>query len=170
MISYLDWLTENVCDQIQSISYQKLFSYLYDRPFYWFIERDGNRAADGFALRKTYEQETGAVCEMRGSCSVLEVLIGLARRCEEQLMYDPDEGDRTDEWFWIMMENMGLDEENDNAFSYDYVEEIVERFLDRTYCKDGYGGPFYVQGSTIDMRKTELWYQLNYFLQVNFPI
>lgn len=169
-MTYLDWLVDFVCDESQALSYQKLFSYLYDRPFYWFIEMDGNRAADGFSLREMYEEEMGDICEKVGGCSVLEVLIGMAYRCEEELMYDPDVGNRTHEWFWMMLENMGLDEMSDNHFWYDHVENIVDDFLDRKYGRDGYGGPFYIPRSTIDMRKTELWYQLNYYLSVNFPI
>ena len=169
-MSYLDWLTEIVCDKIQMLSYQKLFSYLYDRPFYWSVDHDKNRAADGYSLRRTYEVETGHICEKDDAASVLEVFIGLAMRCESELMYEPDEGNRTEEWFWIMLENLELDEMYDNRFDYDLVEEIVDSFLDRTYERDGFGGPFYVPGAKINMRKTELWYQLNYYLQENFPI
>ena len=169
-MTYFEWLSEMVCDSIQLITYQKLFSYLYDRPFYWSVNYDGNRAADGFALRAMYECKTGNPCEKTGACSVLEVLIGLSMACESDLMYDPEEGDRTPEWFWMMIENMGLDYMDDNMFNYDIVEEIVDSFLDRTYGTDGYGGPFYIPGIKVNMRDTELWYQLNYYLQENFPI
>ena len=34
------------------------------------------------------------------TCSVLEMMIALAIRCEEHIMDDPDVGNRTGQWFW----------------------------------------------------------------------
>lgn len=161
---YFDWLVECVCDDVQRVHFQRLFSYLYNREFTWFVKNDVNRLEDGLELRRLFERETGGGCEKRGPCSVLEVLVALAIRCENDIMYDPEEGDRTHLWFWVMMENLGLDKMSDNEFSYELTEEIVDIFLDRRYSSDGHDGPFYVPGCRIDMTKTELWYQLNYYL------
>lgn len=169
-MTYLDWLADCVCDDIQRASYQKLFSLMFDRPYYWFIDNDINRASDGENLRNIFANEAGVDSCKDGPCSVLEMFVALAIRCENELMYDPDTEDKTGEWFWIMMENLGLDQMTDDNFSYDFVDDALDSFMDRTYCKDGNGGPFYIPGCRVDLRKTELWYQLNYYLQVNFPI
>ena len=110
----------------------------------------------------------GTLCEKQGPCSVLEMLIALAIGCENYIMYDPDEGDRTDIWFWGMIENLGLDALDDWAFNYEEFNAIIRRFLDRKYDKDGYGGPFFIENFERDMRKLELWYQLNYYLKSRF--
>lgn len=165
-MSYFDWLCElAIPDRSQRDSYQKLMWALYSEDFYWSVCNDGNRAEDGERLRMIFEDETGHVCERDGPCSVLEMLISLAVGCENHIMYDPDEGDRTSVWFWDMIENLGLDRLDDWSFDLDEFDEIIHIFLDRKYDKDGYGGPFFIEGFGRDMRKIELWYQLNYYLK-----
>ena len=168
-MNYLDWLSEiAIPDGHQRDCYQKLMSALYSEDFYWSVSNDENRAEDGEQLRKYYEDEMGILCEKQGPCSVLEMLIALAIGCENYIMYDPDEGDRTDIWFWGMIENLGLDALDDWAFNYEEFNAIIRRFLDRKYDKDGYGGPFFIENFERDMRKLELWYQLNYYLKSRF--
>lgn len=170
-MTYLEWLIDLVSeDDYHRYSYQKLFSLMLDKEFDWFIKNDGNRAIDGEELRDLYFKETGLDSCKDGPCSVMEMFVALAIRCEMDIMYDPSEGDRTSMWFWIMMENLELDDLDDNTFSYEIAEDILDTFLSRRYCKDGYRGPFYVSNSKVDLRKVELWYQLNYYLQENFPI
>lgn len=170
-MKYLDWLLDHVCeDDYHRYSYQKLFSLMFDKPFEWFVKNDGNRAIDGEELRDQYFYETGLDSCKDGPCSILEMFVALAIRCENDIMYDPDLGDRTYIWFWTMMENLELDDLDDNSFSYEIAEDILDMFLSRQYCKDGYRGPFYINHCRVDLRKVELWYQLNYYLQENFPI
>lgn len=164
-MNYLKWLSDIIFpDSDEARSYQKLLSFLYYEPFTWTLEKDGNRAEDGLQLRELYSDESGLRCDKRGPCSVLEALIGLARACEEDIMHDPDYGDRTYIWFWEMMYNLGLNDYDDYAFDIDAVEYIIRIFLDRKYEKDGYGGPFYISGFDGDMRRIELWYQLNFYV------
>ena len=143
---------------------------MFERPFEWFVKNDCNRASDGEELRDRYFHEIGLDSAKDGPCSILEMFVALAIRCEVDIMYDPDAGDRTPMWFWIMMENMELDDLDDNSFSYEIANDILDMFLSRTYCRDGYRGPFYISNCRRDLRKVELWYQLNYYLQENFPI
>ena len=101
---------------------------MFDRSFRWFIKNDVNRASDGVYLRQLYFDEMGVDSGKDGPCSILEMFVALAIRCENELMYDPDEGDRTSEWFWIMMDNMGLSSLSDNNFSYEETDEILDDF------------------------------------------
>lgn len=168
-MGYLDWLVSIISsDDYNEYSYQKLLTELYDTEFVWTVKNDDNRALDGLGFRDAYEDETGETCEKDGECSVLEMLVALAYRCENEIMWDPDEGNRTGVWFWEMITNLGLDRLDDWHFDGDVFIEIMRRFLNREYCKDGYGGPFYIEGFALDMRKIELWYQLNYYLQSKF--
>ena len=79
---------------------------LYTTEFYWFddIIMDRNRAMDGLKLRHEDKNAGYSV-----NCSVLEMLIGMAIRCERDIMHVNGAGDRTIEWFWIMIGNLGLD-------------------------------------------------------------
>jgi hypothetical protein len=96
-------------------------------------------------------------------CSVLEMMIALAKRWEDNVMYDPDYGDRTAEWFWIMMRNLGFTWLDDMRFDPVEANYITDRLLDREYDKDGQGGLFRIKNPNIDMRNTEIWYQMNFF-------
>ena len=170
-MTYLAWLAGIVAPDNSDIEYgyyQKVLEYLYIRSFNSKVDLDRNRASDGIDLRELYEYETGFDCDKSGPCSILEVLIGLAKTCEEDIMHDPDYGDRTYLWFWDIMQNLGLTEYDDYMYDLDEVSEIVDQFINRTYGRDGLGGPFYVPGFRGDMRKIDLWYQLNYFIKSRY--
>lgn len=168
-MTYLDWLSElGIPDEQQRISYQKLMLALYSEDFYWTVSNDGNRAEDGEQLRIIFEDETGLYCEKEGPCSVLEMMLALAISCENNIMYDPDEGDRTGIWFWEMIVNLGLEELDDWSFDLNRFDRIMQNFLGRRYSKDGYGGPFFIENFGKDMRKIELWYQLNFYLKAKY--
>lgn len=79
-------------------------------------------------------------------------------------MDDPAYGNRTSQWFWGMIVSLGLGGMTDAIFDRDYVEECLTRFLNREYERNGKGGLFTVKGTRRDMRKMEIWYQLNAYL------
>lgn len=138
--------------------------------FRWSVRGDKNRASDGLDLRADYYDVSGDYADKDGPCSILEMMIALAKRCENELMYDPEKGDRTELWFWIMIDNLGLENMDDYAYDEEYCDFVLNRFLDREYESDGYNGPFFIHGFDKDMRKLELWYQLNFYLENNFPV
>lgn len=144
--------------------YHELMYYLYSREFYWSedIPMDRNRALDGIALREKYGYPGDVMDE---PCSVLEMLIALACRIENQLMHNFDEGDRTAQWFWIMATNLGLNRLDDDNFDLDTADFFVDRFLNREYNYNGEGGGlFVVENPRQDMRDVEIWYQVNWYL------
>lgn len=166
---YFDWLISKITpDGYSRKCYQKLLSTLYETPFVSIIEHDENRLEEGLSLRKLYFTETGDKEDLRKPCSVLEVLIALAIRWDDDFLYDPDEGDRVDIWFWEMIENLGLTSQDDYSFNEDKVRKIIDVFLRREYRKNGEGGAFPVDSFSGDMRKVELWSQLNSYILENF--
>ena len=168
-MNYFDWLVFLVCqDDREMTSYQKLFKALFETEFVPIIEHDENRADDGLNLRRTFEDEVGGECDIFGPCSVLEMLVALALRCENDIMYDPDEGDRTGVWFWEMIDNLNLSRMDNCRFDKNEFNRIMKRLNTRTYDADGFGGPFYIAGFRGDMREIELWYQLSYYLSDRF--
>ena len=87
------------------------------------------------------------------------MIIALAVRFEEQILSDPEYGDRVSLWFWKMIENLGLRSMDDSHFNEEVVAEIVDHFLHREYAKDGLGGLFYIPGCARDLTHVETWYQ-----------
>ncbi len=79
-------------------SYRRLLSCLYDVEFTYIIRMDANRAEDGMDLRYRFGYEFGyersKITESldKRPCTVLEMLIALAMRCEEHIMDDPEVG------------------------------------------------------------------------------
>ena len=84
-IDYLDWMYDLMCEGrfAGSITYRKLFNYLHNTEFIYFIPHDENRAADGIALRRRfcrlYNYE-GLEHYLDGPCSVIEMMIALELR------------------------------------------------------------------------------------------
>lgn len=165
---YFEWMYDTVCNRrfSKGNSYRKLLIHLHDIAFTWLIPKDANRAEDGKDLRWRFAYKNGLDIydELDGPCSVLELLIALSIRCEESIMDDPSVGDRTGQWFWMMVTNLGLGSMTDRRFDQDYVDEVISRFLDREYAPDGRGGLFTVKDSGCDMRDVELWTQTMWFL------
>ena len=139
-------------------SYKILLCQLHGIIFYNLIDMDADRAEDGINLRYRI-----ASCLDNRPCSVLEMMVALAIKIEEQIMDDPDIGNRTGLWFWKMIENLGLKTMRDAVIDTDYVEKIIFRFLDRNYQRDGSGGLFIVHGHG-DLRNVEIWYQMLWYL------
>lgn len=168
-IDYFNWMYNLVCRNRYSknISFKKLFSYLNDTKFTYSIRMDLNRAKDGTELRRRYANEfkiANIYDRICGPCSVLEMMIALAIRCEETIMDDENFGDRTDQWFWDMMKNLGLGHMDDDEFDEEYVSDVITRFLNRDYEPDGRGGLFFVRNCDIDLRDVEIWIQMLWYL------
>lgn len=166
---YFDWMYELVCGGrlVNGVSFKKLLQYLHDVEFIYSIEFDDNRADDGINLRRRFVYECdyrpNADLYIHGPCSVLEMMIALSIRCEE-IMDNPDIGDRTGQWFWRMVVNLGLGDMSDDRFDLYLVEKTINRFLNREYEYDGTGGLFVIRNCDCDLRDIEIWEQMCYFL------
>ena len=166
---YFTWLYDYVCKgrAHSNTSYQKLFIFLHQIEFTFSIRNDVNRARDGVDLRYRYAMsidDERVLPILDGPCSVLEMIIALAVRCEESIMDDPRYGDRTGQWFWEMMNNLGIGNMYDERFNERVVKDIIYRFLDRNYDSDGKGGLFYIKNCEADLRDMEIWTQLCWYL------
>lgn len=167
---YFNWLYDIVCTDRYSkqISYKKLLMYLHDTEFRYLLFKDGARAEDGISLRYRFACDRPDIIDadlyLEGPCSVLEMMIALALRCEENIMDDPLIGNRTAQWFWGMVTNLGLGAMYDSRFDIDRVEEAVTRLLERKYKRDGRGGLFTVRDCSVDLRDIEIWIQLCWYL------
>ena len=169
---YFEWLFDLVCENrfSRQISYRKLLTYLHSTVFSYSIPNDANRAEDGINLRyrfviaRDYYDVDYRYDLVGGPCTMLEMVAALALRCEETLMDDPTIGNRTSQWFWSMIVNLGLGDMYDENYDEIYVEEVVTRFLRREYDPDGNGGLFTIRNCPTDLRKVPIWYQFNWYL------
>ena len=169
---YFEWMYNLVCDErcFKKSSYKKLLTYLHNVDFNYIIDMDGNRADDGINLRYRFgyendieDYEITAHLDDR-PCSVLEMIVALAIRCEESIMDNPDMGNRTGKWFWDMIESLGLYSMDDSGFEQDNANRIVKRFINRTYKRNGEGGLFTIPNCRRDLRSVEIWYQAMWYL------
>lgn len=172
---YFEWLYDYMCAGKFSTdnSFRKLLEHLHELEFTYSIPRDRNRAEDGknmhfrFIIAHEYEYEDISeeiLDVLDAPCSVLEMLIALSIRCEETIMDDPDVGDRTAQWFWNMINNLGLGGMIDSRFDCDKVDRIISRLLSRSYAPDGTGGLFTIKNCKYDLRDVEIWVQLCWYL------
>lgn len=169
---YFDWMYQLVSNEryTKGKSYKKLLYHLHNIDFQYLLPMDENRAEDGISLRyrfgyeKKYEDTMIASYLDNRPCSVLEMIIALALRCEEHIMYDPEIGNRTGQWFWDMITSLGLEYMNDSDFDMTYTNDVIFRFMGRKYKQNGKGGLFTIEHCKYDMRAVEIWWQMNWYL------
>lgn len=170
--SYFEWLCEMIHADQEDKSWWILMRDLHNKKFISLIPHDENRAWDGLELREDFMGEIWypKYTEIEGECSILEMLIGLARRMDFETSdpYDDSGANKMVYWFWEMIDNLGLmpfDDENyvDNHGQY-FVPVILKKFVDRKYRRNGIGGLFPLAKSKKDQRQIEIWYQMSEYL------
>ena len=170
---YFWWMVSLVSDG-KAFKHEKLFRLLNETPFTYLLAMDGDRYENGIDLRYEFGYEENLpdseVSKVLDDipCSVLEMMVALAYRCEVHIMADEDIGNRTGKWFWTMISCMGLITQDDDHFDRTKVNYIIGRFLARKYDRDGSGGLFIIRNHPeTDMRTVEIWYQLALYLHEN---
>lgn len=162
---YFEWLHDLVLPRTgdDSSSWFILARQLHWKPFRWSVMHDDNRAVDGRQIRMAYVDHV----DMAAPCTMLELLIGLA----DHMAYETSFSGNTNNHYWFMklLENPGLIRFTDEAYfgdenTYEAVDVILERIINRTYGRNGYGGLFPLRGECTDQRYSELWTQKNNYL------
>lgn len=164
---YFSWIEKLISDDsVEASDYRKLLLFLNDIPFSYIIPMDDNRIADGIDLRYRFGYDTeipyaqiATYLDIR-TASVLEVMVALSLRIEEQFI----DGDDVGKWFWIMINNLGLGEYKDLYFNKAKVDRIVKQFIERDYNKNGRGSLFITNNDNTDMRNIEIWDQMHLYL------
>jgi hypothetical protein len=177
---YFDFLCSIVGVEHNGNKFVELLWQLHGMVFYALVPNDANRGVDGEQLRDKYIDEVGPQGSSslpgtggHGQCTVLEMMIALAYRIEFDM--SGSQWDRSvAEWFWLLVENLGLTWAEDGSYAHDEtpveVGNIVSTMLDRRYKRNGRGGLFPLKTAKMDQRKVELWYQMNYWLNENYSI
>lgn len=172
---YFEWLCDLIEVEQANRSYWILANALHKKEFRWYIPNDDNRASEGVNLREQFcdEHNVPYVFDIfNGPCSMLELLVGLAFRCES-IMMDDDNYIPMRDWFWKLIKNVGLDKFPDevihDSWEEDKIDIILDKIIDRKYQRNGRGGGLFpLKSSKKDQRKVELWYQLNEYLIENY--
>jgi hypothetical protein len=165
--------------------FKKLCHELHGTRFTWSIRNDENRAEDGRDLRGIFlteneydENHLEVEYFLKGpAVSVLEVLVAIADRINGLMESGPHEDLDSSRWFRLLLENLTLNRFTDRSTKDLYfspqdereIADILERFINRTYERNGSGGLFPLHSNNKDdMRDVELWYQLMAYLEENY--
>jgi hypothetical protein len=158
---YLEWLYNVVGRQARNIDHWDLLHALNNYDFVMLVPNDDNRAKDGEELREEYVGDTRSRPSrtwMNTSCTVLEMMIGVARHLTFEL--DGEVG----QWFWLLVDNLDLTKFNDRRFNSEWVEQVLERLVWRQYNYDGRGGLFPLKQPHEDQRHVEIWFQMEAYM------
>lgn len=175
---YFNWLCSKVQHKNKRLNHKALLNLLYEKPFRWSVDYDGNRCDDGLELRDLYIQEFDVDEShlevkyfLKRPCSVLEVLVAIARRMYDLQYILSDPVDHTNRWFHELLGNLQLERFSDDISPVQEAEidDILEIWLGRTYDEHGFGGIFPLKKRPLkDQTRVELWYQMMLYLAENY--
>lgn len=165
---YGAWLLRRV--GFHDDNYRLLMAELHNSPFEFFVDHDDNRAEDGISLRDEFGTKLGfRRIEFDRECSVLEMLVALAIRIENEYIGDPED-EHPELIFWEMVKNLGLDRCTDARFNETYVFNVLKKWIQRDFHKNGHGSIFPLRRSSRDQTKVEIWGQMNEYLSEKYAI
>lgn len=111
---------------------------------------NNNRIANVYEFRNDYNIYRST------APTVLEILVVLAIRIDDEFLYTNERGNNPADWFWVMLECMGLTQYSDEVFDASDVELIIYNFMDNNYLPDGTGSVGHVPAH-LDARDMDLW-------------
>lgn len=168
--SYFNWMRFRVipCPLYDPYRYEKLLGKLFTTPFVEVHRMDENRTGDALYLRKEFAwkrhipedwdtEENGGF-----AATLLEFMVSLAARCYREVMFGV-EGYSPGVIFWMMIENLGLENQVDEDYDEAYVDRVLHRLNSGKIRSDGYGGLFRISNPKRDMRTAEYWYQMQWW-------
>ena len=161
LLAYREWLRGLVIGPAPTYHNPELFDIAWDTNYIPTVPNDQNRCQDAIDLRPRYVNETSNSLPAMGECTMLEFLIGLSIRLNDA-SYTPQRPDQIGSWFWALLDNLGIIEEN-----YIGMTRSFEKINTRGYDHDGFGGLFPLRRSREDQRNVEIWYQMQAYLMEN---
>ena len=177
---YYEWILSSVFpNRNVKDSYFRLIEELNNIDFIYTNPLDQNRDIDGKNLINHFSYRANIPIDIvresipeKEHSSVLEMMIALSFKIEDEIMSDPHEGDRTSIWFKLMLDNLGLSSFTDQRWIYGVSEEqvraIIYRFLNRDILPNGEGGLFILSNPYIDLRTVDIWTQANWYISENY--
>lgn len=178
---YFEWLYSHIgalSNPNPARGYFLLAEQAHQKDFAWSVLMDVNRAEDGVALREEFLKECHASSGdwfarardvdswLREPCSMLEMMIALARRMAFETYID-GERNLSGDWFRMFLRNMGIAQFTDDQYNEEVssmINNALEVVINRTYSENGEGGLFVLENPQEDLRNVELWYQMSEFV------
>lgn len=174
---YFKFLKSLVGEEWEGVSYSILLRLLFQSEFYWIIDMDENRAMDGKNLRWEFARcfEKGErddiLEELEGPASDLEVIIGVAKRMDDDLWNGQN---RERKWFWELISNLKLDQICVTSKNVELLENTffhqMKKWHDRDFGKNGEGSLFPGKNFSKNGKNAEIWVQMRTYLNTNYPL
>lgn len=93
-----------------------------------------------------------------------EVLIAMCIKVAYNVMGDADPG----RYFWEFLDNLGLLEYPNKKFDKFEVDQIVKKWLEKSFRKNGIGSPFPIPNTSFDLRCVDMWRHCNLYVSENY--
>ncbi len=159
---YFTWLGGKV--GLGPANYSKLMEVLGKTEFSWRLPLDENRAFDGLKLRNDYNKPLSKEITELG-CSIFEMLVGLSVRVERDITGTPGD-EHPEKWFWQMLENLGISDQNDDDFDMNYVSKKLINWM----FGSGKDSIFKFNSNDINYKNMQIWDQMTAYLNENYVI
>lgn len=154
---YFEWLINKVGGEDWWDEYTESLIRLFERSYYYENVIDSACAMRGKDLRtEAIIDGIPAIAIPNGEASVLEVLISLAIRVNDELLPSDDEEDRSAKYFDDILEVLGM------KVSEDYIDNAIDRFLA--------GKSQITRRRKLRPFEATLWQQANMFFYDQFKI
>lgn len=180
--TYFQWLMMDAFSNPNDrILFEGVMREMHSIPFYWKLWADQNRAGDALAFRQSdflQFQDQRDLDRMdqhwlgnwaTASPSVLEVLIGMARRWS--FYYDQP----VPFYFAVLFGNLGFQRVPGKILSANTregIRRILDNWMSRQFPPDGTGTPFPIMNALhlpmFDMAEIDIWGQMNMYSAEHF--
>lgn len=172
---YFNWIINTIFDDVNLIdSYYGLLLELHGYVFEYSIQKDENRQKDAQDFRYMFGEAAGYSegCIAREldiqPPSLLEVIIALINRVQDNVLCDLEHGIKNQDIFMDILKSLQLDEMCHGRYLTSDDAICVENRISKLYNKDfsyyGEGSLFTVSNPQEDMRCTEIWFQFMWYL------
>lgn len=174
--TYFDWLwTDCFTNPHERKEYEGALRVLHEIPFYWTLWSDENRAGDALSFRQSdflsFQPDLDHLDQFwlgawaTAAPSVLEVLLGIARRWhlyfEGEIAY----------YFQLLFRNLELDRYPGRVLTTAAATALrirVDEWMSRQFNPDGTGSPFPCRHVACDLRRVDIWGQMNAYSAEHF--
>lgn len=164
LMMYIDAFSDDNINEL----YPRILSELHNIPFVCRVKLDENRVEDALGMRRFVIQNSADYLYYNATFpnpSVLEVLCAFAKLCWES---DGQSDQRyPSDWLRMFFMNMNLIDDICNEISENptYIRIQVDTMMDRRYDRNGeHGGLFHIRRSDVDMRRIQLFEQMDVYL------
>ena len=171
--AYTEWLLKRVCiDKLQGHKYEFLLKALDNMAFDPLLMLDKNIVDNAiYYLRNVYTKEFPIEENDKWPgwdyISILEaIVLGVPSRVEKLYPKNDEEyKDKTSMMFWVVLSNLGVDKMDNDNFDEFELWEIIDKFNDRKFEKDGRGSFYTIRNPEIDMREVPIGFAGSWFME-----